>query len=119
MVKILAKEIDQLLAQQGHTRDDIICVLWGEQTSSSEADLSIDLESFWKYAENMTYDYEIDWVTGPNYPMYLLSGKGWWIETGEYDSRTFLVYQEEPKFKAVTNSISENGAIRAPQPKGE
>ena len=110
----LAHEIDRILGVHGHNRDDIVCVLWGTN-GSYEADLSLDLKSFWAYAENMTYDHATEWASGPNYPMQLLSGKGWWIETTEYDSQTNIGYFEEPKIKDVTNSINENGFIKAPK----
>jgi hypothetical protein len=96
----LAEQIDELLKLHGHKREDIVCVLWGE-SFVCEADLSLDVESFWKYAEKMTYDHEIEWASGPNYPMQLLSGKGWWIETTEYDSQTNLGYFEEPKVNSM------------------
>lgn len=108
----LAKKIDELLESKGHKRCDIVCVLWGERVGY-EADLSLDLESFWEYAERMNYDHETEWASGPNYPMQLLSGNGWWIETTEYDCQTNIGYFEEPKVKPITNSISKDGTITA------
>lgn len=113
MQQNLAEEIDTLLNRFGHKREDIICVLWGTDRLSEQPDLSIDLESFWKYAEEASWDYEIDWATGPHYPMHLLSGKGWWLEVSEYDSKTSLIYQEELKPKSPTNSLSVDGCIKA------
>jgi len=111
-VENLLDEIEKVLSRHGHSKDDIVCVLWGDDAYDGTPDISIDLESFWKYAKNTDWDRNI-WVSGPHFPMALLSGKGWWIEVVDYDSRTFLAYKEEPKTKQPTLSISEDGKLKS------
>ena len=108
----LSDMIDQLLSENGKSRNDIICIRWGSAYRTHERCLSIGLESFWEYAENTVFDYA-KWATVPHYPLHLLSGKGWWIESTEYDSRTSLKYMEEPKPIPAANDISIHGEIMA------
>ena len=107
-VENLFDEIEKVLSRHGHSKDDIVCVLWGDGTESP--DISIDVGSFWKYAKNTEWDREV-WVSGPHFPLALLSGRGWWIEVSEYDSRTFLAYREEPKAELPLLSITEDGKL--------
>lgn len=109
-IECLSTEIDALLKENNHTRDEIVCVLWGGDCGIDNKSLSIDLKSFWKFAEENTWDRD-EWVSGPPYPLALLSGNGWWIAATEYDSRTYLEFFEEPKIKAPLVSISEYGTL--------
>lgn len=110
-IEWLGEQIDAVLKEHSHTRDEIVCVLWGggddEITNRS---ISLNLKSFWKFAENTSWD-RVDWVSGPPYPLALLSGKGWWIASTEYDSRTYLTFFEEPKVKPPLLSINEYGNL--------
>ena len=110
-IENLFDKVTQMLSRHGHVIDEIVCVLWGDR-GSKEPDISIDLESFWKYAKTTTWDRD-DWVSGPHYPMALLSGKGWWIEVVEYDSRTSLAWREEPKMAKPIVGISKDGELKA------
>ena len=111
-VENLFDEIEKVLSRHGHSKEDIICVLWGDDVSDGTPDISIDLESFWEYAKTATWDRNV-WVSGPHYPMALLSGKGWWIEVAQYDCRTFLAYKEEPAIKQPVLSISKDGKLKS------
>ena len=107
-VENLFDEIEKVLSSHGHSKDDIVCVLWGDGTKSP--DISIEIGSFWTYAKNTDWDRN-EWVSGPHFPMALLSGRGWWIEVSEYDCRTFLSYREEPKVELPLLSITEDGKL--------
>ena len=109
-IECLSKEIDALLKANNHTRDEIVCVLWGGDSGKDNKSLSIDLRSFWEFAEYNTWNRE-EWVSGPPYPLALLSGRGWWIASKEYDSRTYLEFFEEPKTKLPLVSISKYGSL--------
>ena len=103
--------IDDVLKGYNHTREEIVCVLWGSGYDSIKIDaLSLDVESFWNYAEATNWDPDV-LVSGPHFPLALLSGKGWWIESTEYDSRTSLRFCEEPKAKPAKVCINENGGF--------
>ena len=109
-IENLLDEIEKVLSRHGHSKDDIVCVLWGDNNLTP--DISIGLDSFWEYAKNTDWD-RSKWSSGPHYPMALLSGKGWWIEVVEYDSRTFLAYMEEPKCVEAMVDLSPCGKIKA------
>ena len=111
-VENLFDEIEKVLSRHGHSKEDIVCVLWGDDDCDVTPDISIGLGSFWEYAKNTNWDRNI-WRSGPHFPMALLSGKGWWIEVVEYDSRTFLAYKEEPKCVKATAGLSLYGKIKA------
>ena len=111
-IENLFAEIEKVLSRHGHSKEDIVCVLWGDDDCDVTPDISIGLGSFWEYAKNTNWDRNI-WRSGPHFPMALLSGKGWWIEVVEYDSRTFLAYREEPKVKRPVLRLSENGNLKS------
>ncbi|MBO6031836.1 MAG: hypothetical protein J6Q22_10385 [Prevotella sp.] len=100
--------VDDILNENHHVRDDIVCVLWGRGESIDANALSLDVVSFWEYAANTNCD-RSDWVSGPHYPLVLLSGNGWWIESTEYDSRTNFRFVEEPTIKPSSICIDKNG----------
>ena len=107
----LARYIDDVLKGNNHTREEIVCVLWGSGYDSIKRDaLSLYVESFWNYAEATNWDPDV-WASGPHFPLALVSGKGWWIESTEYDSRTSLRFCEEPKVKPAKICINENGGF--------
>lgn len=107
----LARYIDFVLKDNHHTREEIVCVLWGSDCDFIMSNaLSLDVGSFWKYAEDTNWD-SSEWSSGPHFPLALLSGKGWWIESTEYDSRTSLRFCEEPKAKPAKICINGNGGF--------
>lgn len=107
----LVEYIDAILLEHNHKREEIVCVLWGgEQGTIGTSSISLELKSFWRFAESYEWDNDV-WASGPPHPLALLSGKGWWIEATEYDSRTSLAYFEEPKVKAAKLCIGENGEL--------
>lgn len=103
----LAELVDAVLQENNHTRDEIVCILWGDNSNDWRRAISLDLDSFWDYAEHT--DWDDSWTTGPHYPLAMISQKGWWIESTEYDSRTSLRFCEEPKAKAAKIAINNDG----------
>jgi len=112
MLVNLGRAIDNLLKNNGHSREEIVCVLWGDDDIGNEPDtaLSIDVQSFWKYADATEWDNDV-WVSGPHYPMWLLSGGEWWIEATEYDCRTGIRFMSKPKEKQARIGINERGCF--------
>lgn len=106
----LAQYIDAVLEENGHSRKEIVCILWDCEDVLNNNAISIDVDSFWRYAAATNWDNE-DWASGPHYPLALLCGKGWWIESTEYDSRTSLRFLEEPKMKNFYLGITEDGRL--------
>lgn len=112
MIENLGQKIDALLKNNGHTRDEIVCVLWGDDHLSIDAEtaLSIDVSSFWKYADETVWESD-EWATGPHYPLWLLSGEEWWLESTEYDCRTNMKFVSKPKGKPARIGITERGSF--------
>ena len=107
----LVEYIDAILLEHNHKREEIVCVLWGgEQGTIGASSISVDLKSFWRFAENYDWDND-EWASGPPHPLALLSGNGWWIEATDYDSRTSLAYLEEPKVKQPKLRIGDDGKL--------
>ena len=102
----------ELLGRNGHKPEEIVCVLWGVDKVYADSFVSIEVGSFWEYAKKTNWD-RAEWVSGPPCPLYMLSGKGWWLEVSEYDSRTYLVYKEEPKQVSSTMELTPEGFLRA------
>ena len=107
------QKIDALLKGNGHTRDEIVCVLWGDSDlfDMPEDALSIDVESFWKYADETVWE-DDEWVSGPHYPLWLLSDGEWWLEATTYDSRTDMKFVIKPKQKKPIIKITKGEAFR-------
>ena len=107
----LARYIDAVLQETLHTRDEIVCVLWGgEGREIGKNSISLDINSFWAFAENYCWDND-EWASGPPYPMALVSNGGWWIEATEYDCRTDLRFMEKPKVKPAKLFIGTDGNL--------
>ena len=107
----LAELVDAVLKENNHTRDEIVCILWGGTYGViGEGSISIDLKSFWRFADNFCWD-DDDWCSGPPYPLALVSDGGWWIEATEYDSRTSLRFVEKPKVKPPKLCIGTDGKL--------
>ena len=113
MLANLGHKIDDILKENGHSRDEIVCVLWGDpyNCTNSETALSIDVESFWEYADCTEWD-DDEWASGPHYPLWILSADEWWLEATEYDCRTNVKFVTKPKLKKTIIKITELGSFR-------
>ena len=107
----LRQLIDAILIATGHSSEEIVCVLWGGKNGEIGQDsISLDIQSFWNFADNYTWD-NSEWCSGPPYPLALVSNGEWWIEATEYDSRTNLRFMEKPKVKSAKLCIGEDGKL--------
>ena len=97
-MQTLFQEIEELLKENSHEFSEIKCIRIGRGLAS------VPLSNFEEWAKKKNID-SSHWTTGIPYPFQLISGKNWWIQAYEYDTRVTLSFEELPEISDPTHCI--------------